>query len=191
MLIKHDILGRIVVGEVTLAFRTWERPNVLVGTKMRTAVGLIEVVSLDVVTPEEITDTDARAAGFDDVDQVLAAGSHRSGDLYRIGLRYAGPDERIQLQATPPSPDEVADIDRRLGRLDRASSHGAWTHTTLLLIRDHPGRRAADLAAMVGREKQPFKVDVRKLKELGLTESLRVGYRLSPRGRTVVDAWSR
>jgi hypothetical protein len=28
---------------------------------------------------------------------------------------------------------------------------------------------------------------VRKLKELGLTESLAVGYRLSPRGRRVLD----
>ena len=27
-----------------------------------------------------------------------------------------------------------------------------------------------------------FKRDVRKLKELGLTESLEIGYRLSPRG---------
>ena len=33
------------------------------------------------------------------------------------------------------------------------------------------------------REIAPFKADVRKLKELGLTESLRIGYRLSPRGR--------
>jgi hypothetical protein len=35
----------------------------------------------------------------------------------------------------------------------------------------------------MGRETLPFKRDVRKLKELGLTESLEVGYRLSPRGR--------
>ena len=42
--------------------------------------------------------------------------------------------------------------------------------------------RAADLAASVGRETQPFKLDVRKLKGLGLTLSLEVGYRLSPRG---------
>jgi hypothetical protein len=42
---------------------------------------------------------------------------------------------------------------------------------------------AADIAASIGREKLPFKADVRKLKELGLTESLDVGYRLSPRGR--------
>jgi ribosomal protein S19E (S16A) len=43
--------------------------------------------------------------------------------------------------------------------------------------------RAPDLAASVGRETKPFKIGVRKLKELGLTESLPVGYRLSPRGR--------
>jgi hypothetical protein len=43
--------------------------------------------------------------------------------------------------------------------------------------------RAPDLAARMGRETLPFKRDVRKLKELGLTESLEVGYRLSPRGR--------
>ena len=43
--------------------------------------------------------------------------------------------------------------------------------------------RAADLAAALGREKLPFKADVRKLKALGLTESLERGYRLSPRGR--------
>jgi hypothetical protein len=47
--------------------------------------------------------------------------------------------------------------------------------------------RAADLAASVGREKHPFKVDVRKLKELGLTESLERGYRLSPRGRVLLE----
>lgn len=34
---------------------------------------------------------------------------------------------------------------------------------------------------MLGQERTPFKRRVRRLKELGLTESLRVGYRLSPR----------
>jgi DNA-binding IclR family transcriptional regulator len=55
------------------------------------------------------------------------------------------------------------------------------------LIAEHPGVRAPDLAATLGMETLPFKRDVRKLKELGLTESLEVGYRLSPRGR----AWRR
>jgi hypothetical protein len=56
----------------------------------------------------------------------------------------------------------------------------------LELVASRPGVRAADLAASLGRETLPFKVDVRKLKELGLTESLEVGYRLSPRGRAVM-----
>ena len=32
-----------------------------------------------------------------------------------------------------------------------------------------------------------FKVNVRKLKGLGLAESLEVGYRLSPRGRALLE----
>ena len=45
----------------------------------------------------------------------------------------------------------------------------------------------ADLAASLGRERLSFKADVRKLKALGLTESLEVGYRLSPRGRAFLE----
>ena len=67
--------------------------------------------------------------------------------------------------------------------MDNRSSVGPWTHETLRMIADQPGVRAPDLAASVGRETKPFKIGVRKLKELGLTESLPVGYRLSPRGR--------
>ena len=77
-----------------------------------------------------------------------------------------------------------------MARLDRASRHGPWTATVLQLIADRPAVRAGDLAASLGREMAPFKVDVRKLKEMGLTESLDVGYRLSPRGRAVLDRLS-
>ena len=52
----------------------------------------------------------------------------------------------------------------------------------LRLIADQPATRAPDLAALLDRETQPFKTDVRKLKNLGLTISLSPGYRLSPRG---------
>ena len=58
---------------------------------------------------------------------------------------------------------------------------------TLATYRPHPTVRAPDLAARVGRETADFKKDVRKLKELGLTESLDIGYLLSPRGEAVVD----
>jgi hypothetical protein len=44
------------------------------------------------------------------------------------------------------------------------------------------GDERGDLAAAFGRETQPFELDVRKLKNLGLTITPEVGYRLSPRG---------
>ena len=60
----------------------------------------------------------------------------------------------------------------------------------LELISERPEVRAADLAEALGRERIPFKRDVRKLKELGLTESLERGYRLSPRGRALLGRLS-
>ena len=86
------------------------------------------------------------------------------------------------LTTTNSSADDIADLDRRLARLDTRSPYGAWTRTTLDAIDARPGTRAGDLAASFGREIAPFKLDVRKLKNLGLTISLLTGYRLSPRG---------
>ena len=60
--------------------------------------------------------------------------------------------------------------------------HGAWTTDTLRLIQSKPAVRAGDLAADLNRETPAFKLDVRKLKNLGLTYSLETGYELSPRG---------
>lgn len=72
----------------------------------------------------------------------------------------------------------------RLERMDRGDP---WTLRTLRLISERPGTRAANLASMMGSETLPFKARVRKLKELGLTESLEVGYRLSPRGKAFIE----
>jgi hypothetical protein len=44
------------------------------------------------------------------------------------------------------------------------------------------------LAEAAGQERLAFKTRVRRLKALGLTESLEVGYRLSPRGRAFLAA---
>jgi hypothetical protein len=106
-----------------------------------------------------------------------------------VAFRLAGPDPRVALrQRAELSPAERAELDRRLARLDAASRRGPWTAEVLRLIASRPETRAADLAAELGREKAPFKANVRKLKELGLTESLEVGYRLSPRGRAYLEA---
>ena len=175
----------IRAGGVTLTFRRWKRRQAIAGHRYRTTVGYLEVDRVDVVEPSSITRRDARAAGYPDV-AALTADLRGPSDLplYRIRFHVVdGPDPRDELAATHDlSPDELADIAARLQRLDRASRRGVWTATPLDLIADRPGVRAADLAASVGRETQPFKLDVRKLKGLGLTLSLEVGYRLSPRG---------
>ena len=91
------------------------------------------------------------------------------------------------MRQRPPTDAELAEIRARLDRLDAASPIGPWTRQTLAIIDRSPEVRAPDLAAELGRDTPSFKRDVRKLKELGLTESLDIGYRLSPRGEAVVD----
>ena len=110
--------------------------------------------------------------------------------IWRVGLRHAGADPRVALREDADLDDaERARLVARLDRFDAASRSGPWTRQVLALIREHPARRAPDLAELMGRETLPFKRDVRKLKELGLTESLEIGYRLSPRGEALVSPW--
>lgn len=180
MLLRRPTLDGIAAGEVTCAFRRWERPRVRPGTRLRTVVGVLAVTAVDPVEPDALTADDAAAAGqtLDDLRALLARGS---GTVWRVALHLDGPDPRIALRSAAVTPEERTELDARLARFDRGRP---WTAETLALIAENPGVRAPDLAARVGRETTPFKRDVRKLKELGLTESLEVGYRLSPRGRS-------
>jgi hypothetical protein len=188
VLFPKDTLDGIGDGRVTLAFRRWPRPRVRTGTRMRTRVGVVEVLDVKVVDPATITEADARRSGAGSLAELLGAlDRYGSGEVHRIELRLAGPDPRVELRERAElSEAELANVAARLERLDAASRHGPWTRNVLELIRERPAVRAPDLAASLGRDTQPFKRDVRKLKELGLTESLRIGYRLSPRGEAVV-----
>jgi hypothetical protein len=189
MMIRPAELAAIKAGTVDLAFRRWAKPRVVVGTRMRTGVGVIEVTSLEQVRVSSLRAEDARRAGAPSLAALKEALAARSDEpAWRIGLAYAGPDPREALRAAVPDAAEIEAINARLDRLDAASSYGAWTRETLDLIDRNPTVRAPDLAAQVGRETADFKKDVRKLKELGLTESLAIGYLLSPRGEAVVDA---
>ncbi|GIJ70493.1 hypothetical protein [Virgisporangium ochraceum] len=182
-------LTAIRAGEIDLAFRRWERPRVRAGTRMRTAVGLVEVTSVDRVPVRSLTAADARRAGAPSL-VALRQGLdrvHPERPVYRIGLRYAGADPRHELREAVPDPDEIGAIRQWLDRLDRASPTGPWTRATLLLIDELPATRAPDLAHRMGRDTPSFKQNVRKLKERGLTESLDIGYRLSARGAAVLD----
>ena len=174
-------------GKITVAYRRWAEARVVEGRIYRTNAGRIEIDSVRQVNPELIADTDTDVADADrrnakDVRRRLRGDDSQPTFLIRFHL-VEGPDPREQLAAqTTLTPDDLADLTDRLARFDEASHHGAWTTDTLRLIQSQPAVRAADLAASVGRETAPFKLDVRKLKNLGLTHSLEVGYELSPRG---------
>ncbi|WP_030670496.1 hypothetical protein [Streptomyces sp. NRRL B-1347] len=187
MLFKQDVLAKIASGRVDLAFRSWRRPGVRPGTRLRTAAGVLEVGEVTGVTEADVSERDAHRAGFRDRADLLAdlrPGTDRQ--LYRIGVRLVGEDPRAQLRETTAlSAAELDDAVADLRGIDARSRRGPWTREALALIHDHPGTRAAELAARAGRETSRFKADVRTLKERGLTESLAVGYRLSPRGRLV------
>lgn len=187
MLIRQETLKGILEGSVTLQFRRWRRATVKKGGTLLTSMGVLSIGDVAPVHVDDVTVKDARSAGFADRDALMAELSTRrdAGQLYRIELRYAGPDPRIALREQAPDAEEVAVIRRKLERWDRASPVGPWTTATLDVIAARPAVRAGDLADGIGMERARFKTNVRKLKGLGLTESLKIGYRLSPRGEAV------
>jgi len=176
-------------GSVTALFRRWDAPRVRVGGTQRTGAGVIRFTSLERVDDASLTEDDARGAGMASLAALRAANQRGRGtQLYRIGVTLDRPDERVTLRGAVPSQAEIAQIAATLDRMDRGRRTGPWTRTILRLIEANPAVRAPDLAASLGRETKPFKLDVRKLKELGLTISLDVGYELSARGRAFLDA---
>jgi hypothetical protein len=184
MLFRQDILQGIAEGRVTLAFRRWRRTPPADGSSLRSPVGVLCLDRVTVVEESDITAEDVRRTGMS-TDE-LRASIAGEGTLLRIELRLAGDDPRIALRKRLPEHAELEAIVARLVRIDAASST-PWTTRYLQLIADQPGIVSRVLAPQVGAEVPPFKRRVRQLKELGLTESLEVGYRLSPRGRAVLE----
>jgi hypothetical protein len=184
VLIAMRDLEAIANGEVSLAFRRWKRPTVKSGGTLRTAVGVLAIDAVEPVEEAGISEEDARRAGFGSRQALVALVRKRpQGRIYRIELRLSGPDPREELRNRASlTDDEIADLEKRLARFDQGSPRGPWTGKVLQLIAERPATRAADLAASAGFETRWFKTQVRKLKELGLTQSLESGYRLAPRG---------
>ena len=180
MLFKASQLAGIADGSIDLTFRRWPAPRVRAGSQQRTAIGVIAFDTVDRV--DDLTDEEARRAGWASRDAVFKQFARRDGDLYRIELHLAGPDPRAVLRDRVPSAEELAALRRRL------DGWGPWALEYLETIAAQPGVRAPDLAAGFGMETRAFKLRVRRLKELGLTESLRIGYRLSSRGEAFLRA---
>jgi hypothetical protein len=186
VLFAARFLPGIARGDVTLAFRRWTKPRARAGNRHRTPAGFIEIDTVDLVSLGDVSEEDSRRAGFDSIDELRTILGASEAPIYRVSFhRVDVADRRAELAGRSElTGDEVLAIASRLNKMDN-SARAPWTGQTLELIHDHPGRRAGDLASMAGRETLDFKRDVRKLKEMGLTLSLEVGYRLSPRGETL------
>ncbi|UDL92098.1 ASCH domain-containing protein [Mesorhizobium sp. PAMC28654] len=187
MLFRRQTLEAIVSGEVSLAFRRWKRPTVKAGGRVRTASGVVLIGGITTVDGSALTEKDAVAAGFPTraaLREML--GPDDGTPAYRIELNGIEPDGRVALRNDAVLSDEDWHaLTMRFARWDKTSP--GYFPSILRAIDANPEVVAAALAARAGVETLKFKQDVRKLKELGLTESLDVGYRLSPRGEAVLE----
>ena len=186
MLLTRAILDKVRAGEVSVAYRRWTRPTVKAGGFRVTSIGRLAIDAVQPVSEADITEATAREAGEGSRAELMAALAKGQGALYRIDFHLAGEDPRIALrQDDALSSADVAALRKRLARMDGGAP---WTTRFLDLVAAHPGRRAGDLAPMAGLQTPEFKARVRRLKALGLTISLEIGYRLSPRGEAFRSA---
>lgn len=192
LLFKKAFFAGLTSGAITVTFRRWQKPHVRPGGRYRChPIGVLEVDRIDRVRAGAITAEDAQRAGFATLPELRAyleeLGPLTDDDeLWRVELHHGGDGDRVELALADQLTDEdVATIDKKLKKLD---GRKPWTDKTLAIIGKQPRVAASKLAAKLGRETQPFKIDVRKLKKLGLTQSFEVGYEISPRGNAYLAA---
>jgi hypothetical protein len=184
VLLNRTTAEGIANGRITLVLRRWDAPRAKVGGTQRTVAGTIRVDDItEYPGGYRVTGAQARAAGYPDAMTAQKELNRRPArHTYVIAVSYLAPDERPELASDDRLSDtDVSAISARLDRWDAATE--PWTRQYLKMIGDNEAVRAPDLAARVGLDVPRFKRRVRQLKGLGLTISLDVGYRLSPRGR--------
>jgi hypothetical protein len=186
VLLNRATAEGIADGSITVVLRRWDSARAKAGGTQRTPAGTIRI---DAVTEYpgsyRVSAAQATAAGYPDPASAQSELDRRpAAHVYVIAVSYLGPDERPELAASDAlSAGDVTAIADRLHRWDAAGADGPWTRQYLEMIAANEAVRAPDLAARVGLGVPRFKRRVRQLKGLGLTISLDVGYRLSPRGR--------
>lgn len=189
MLLNRAIAEGIADGSVTLVLRRWDASRARPGGTQRTPAGTIRIDDVTECPGDyRVSDKQARRAGYPDADAAMAGLDRRPGrHTYLIAVSFVGPDERPALAADGAlSDDDIAAIAARLDRWDGAGAT-PWTRQYLEMIASNEAVRAPDLAARVGLDTRRFKRRVRQLKGLGLTISLDVGYRISPRGKAFLS----
>lgn len=189
MLFERRLWDGIASGSVTSAVRRWKRPTVRAGGNLRSPGGYLSIDAVTLIGDSDLTEQLAECSGFESLEALRDSLPPPSEGrrLYRIDFHVAGPDPRDTLrQDADLSRDELDDVAARLAAMDHRAD-AAWTRQTLEVIDAKPNVVSTELATDVHRPRKHFKRDVAKLKRLGLTISLSPGYRLSPRGRSVLD----
>jgi hypothetical protein len=72
VLFRRPSLDGIRAGEITLAFRRWERPRARAGGRQRTVVGELAIDSVGPVDRGDISEADAVRAGHASLDELFA-----------------------------------------------------------------------------------------------------------------------
>jgi len=197
MLFRMKTLEKIKSGEVSLAFRKWKKPTVKEGGTLKTVIGLLGIDSIQQISIDDISSQDLTKAGYDnraELDKELSrhSGGEGEGDLYKIRFHLEGPDPRISLHNDDKLTSEAfTEIDNKLLRLDNSKINPNWTQKVLKTIQTNPAKSAAWISQSLNIEKAWLKPNIRKLKELGLTISLEVGYQISPRGNAYLKMMGR
>lgn len=187
MLFRQGVLEKIKNGQVTVAFRRWKKPAVRPGGTLKTLIGVLQFKSIKEVELASLTLKDAKSAGFDGTELLKEELLKREGTIYKISFILLGPDPRLKLRnRTVMSNSELVELKEKLNRLDKYGKKGSWTFEVLKLLDRFPGVGSKILCGKVHMEQMEFKLNVRKLKNLGLTISLGTGYKLSPRGRALL-----
>jgi hypothetical protein len=188
LLFTEDAYPLIRAGQLTVTWRLWKYAHVKAGKVYKTGYGgALHIDEVTIVRVADVTDADAHEAGFADARVLVEyAHSHTGAEvspdklLYCVRFHY--------LDEEPRNPRlSLEEVTKRLDRLDKASTHGPWTVDTLRAIEASPAVAARFLAADLDRPRDDFKIDVRKLKGLGLTISLGTGYMLSELGQCWLD----
>lgn len=94
MLIKREVLEAIERGEISLQFRRWSRPTVKPGGTLKTRLGLLHIGRVDQMDPDDVTDEDARRAGFADIAEFRRwLATMKEGPIF----------QRIEVSFEPPA----------------------------------------------------------------------------------------
>jgi hypothetical protein len=96
MLLKRELLEEIKAGRVDLVFRRWNRPTVKPGGTLKTKVGLLGIGAITEMSPDDVSEADARRAGFADVaDFRHWLDTMKEGALFqRIEVRFLSEEGR-------------------------------------------------------------------------------------------------